>query len=172
MNEWRNTLYYPYQANEQGEIRNSITGKILKPFITPNGYSKIIIAIDGKQVTKLAHRIVWESFNGPIPKGMQINHINEIKTDNRLCNIELCTPKYNTNYGSRNAMVRAKLLNGPRSKPIAQYDKNGTLVKEWPSISEAVRNYGNAVCNNLYGRIPSAYGYIWKFKDKDCLLCL
>ena len=168
MNDWRNTLYYPYQANAQGEIRNSITGKILKPAINKKyGYKALSLIIDGKHVYKLVHRLVWEAFNGPIPEGLQINHINEIKTDNRLCNIELCTPKYNMNYGTRKARVRAKLLNGPCSKPIAQYDKNGTLVKEWPSISEAVRNYGTAVKDNLYGRrrAKSAYGFIWKFKD-------
>ena len=170
MNEWRNTLYYPYQANEQGEIRNSITGKILKPAVCKNGYHKVQLMIDGKPVTKLIHRIVWESFYGPIPKGMQINHINEIKTDNRLCNIELCTPKYNTNFGSRNTRVRAKLLNGPCSKPIVQFDKNGTFVKEWPSVSEAVRGYGRAIEANLIGRLQTAYGYIWKHKDKDCLI--
>lgn len=167
MNEWRNTLYYPYQANEQGEIRNSITGKILKPIITHNGYNRITLSINGKLVSKFVHRIVWESFYGPIPKGMQINHINEIKTDNRLCNIELCSPKYNTNFGSRNDRIGKKLLNGPCSKPILQFDKNGTLVKEWPSIREAVRNYGNVLCDNLYGRRKSAFGYIWKHKDKD-----
>lgn len=167
MNEWKNTLYYPYQVNEQGEIRNSITGRILKPIITHNGYNRITLSIDGKLVSKFVHRIVWESFYSPIPKGMQINHINEIKTDNRICNIELCSPKYNANYGSRTDRLRAKLLNGPCSKPVLQYDKNGTLVKEWPSVSEAVRNYGTTVGNNVCGRYHTAYGYIWKYKDKD-----
>lgn len=167
MNEWRNTLYYPYQANEQGEIRNSITGKILNPALNNNGYTRITIAIDGKRVTKSVHRIIWESFNGPIPEGMVINHINEIKTDNRLCNIELCSQKYNINFGSRNTRVREKLLNGYRSKHILQFDKNGTFVKEWPSISEAMRNYGFGVRDNLYGKRKTAYGYIWKYKDKD-----
>ena len=106
-------------------------------------------------------------FFGPIPEGMEINHINEIKTDNRLCNIELCTRKYNTNFGSRNDRIGKKLLNGPCSKPIVQYDKNGAFVKEWPSISEAVRNYGYAIAGNLTGRhgAKSAYGFIWKYKD-------
>ena len=169
MNEWRNTLYYPYQANEQGQIRNSISGRILKPSIK-RGYNMVNLAIDGKQVTKYVHRIVWESFYGPIPKGMQINHINEIKTDNRLCNIELCTPKYNVNYGTGKDRMRAKLLNGPCSKPVLQFDKNGTLVKEWPSVSEAIRNYGYCVRDNLYGKHHTAYGFIWKYKDKDCLI--
>ena len=61
MNEWKNTLYYPYQANEQGEIRNSITGRILKPIVS-NGYNRVNLTTDGKRVTKYVHRLVWESF--------------------------------------------------------------------------------------------------------------
>lgn len=35
----------------------------------------------------LAHRFLWERANGPIPEGMQINHINGIKTDNSAANL-------------------------------------------------------------------------------------
>ena len=165
MEVWKDTLYYPYQASEEGNIRNGITGKVLKPSVS-KGYNVLCLIIDGKPVNKLVHRIVWESFNGHIPEGMQINHINEIKTDNRLCNIELCTPKYNMNYGTRKRKVHEKLLNGPCSKHIIQCDKNGNFIKEWPSVSEAIRNYGYAVSDNLHGRNGSktAYGYIWKYK--------
>lgn len=39
----------------------------------------------------VAHRIIWEMHNGPIPEGMQIDHINHIRYDNRLCNLRLVT---------------------------------------------------------------------------------
>lgn len=42
------------------------------------------------------HRLVWIAFNGKIPKNKHINHKNGIKTDNRLCNLEICSPKENT----------------------------------------------------------------------------
>ena len=37
----------------------------------------------------LAHRIVWEKHNGPIPEGAEIDHINHIKHDNRIENLRL-----------------------------------------------------------------------------------
>lgn len=43
----------------------------------------------------LQHRIVWETFKGVIPDGYEIDHINTIKTDNRLENLRLVTPKEN-----------------------------------------------------------------------------
>lgn len=38
---------------------------------------------------RMDHDLVWESHHGSIPKGYQIHHINEIKTDNRIDNLEL-----------------------------------------------------------------------------------
>ena len=39
------------------------------------------------------HRFVYECFNGIIPDGKVIDHVNNIKDDNRLCNIQLITHK-------------------------------------------------------------------------------
>lgn len=57
-----------------------------------------------KGVNCLVHRLVWESFNGKIPDGLQVNHIDEIKDDNRLANLDLMTAKENINWGT--AIVR------------------------------------------------------------------
>ena len=39
----------------------------------------------------LVHRLVWETFNGEIPKGYEIDHINAVRDDNRLENLQLLT---------------------------------------------------------------------------------
>jgi hypothetical protein len=49
----------------------------------------------------LVHRLVWEYFNGPIPKGLTVNHINGIKTDNRLENLEVVTQAENNLHYQR-----------------------------------------------------------------------
>lgn len=55
--------------------------------INHNGYYRMT---DGKR--ELMHRFVWESINGKIPAGYDIHHLNEVKTDNRIENLE-CLPK-------------------------------------------------------------------------------
>lgn len=39
----------------------------------------------------LQHRIVWETFNGEIPDGYEVDHINAVRDDNRLCNLQMLT---------------------------------------------------------------------------------
>jgi hypothetical protein len=43
-------------------------------------------------------RLVWFAVNGPIPEGMQINHKNHIRDDDRIDNLELVTPTQNNVY--------------------------------------------------------------------------
>jgi hypothetical protein len=47
---------------------------------------------------KLAHRLIWEHVNGPIPKGMSIDHINGVRSDNRIVNLRLVTHQENIRY--------------------------------------------------------------------------
>lgn len=48
--------------------------------------------------TYLGHRFVWECFNGDIPEGMHINHIDHHKQNNAVINLELVTPERNVQY--------------------------------------------------------------------------
>ena len=52
---------------------------------------------DGKKV--LAHRLIWVWHNGPIPEGLQIDHINGVRNDNRIENLQLLTPRQNVAKG-------------------------------------------------------------------------
>ena len=105
-----------YQISNKGRLRGFADkhGKIHKEPVTyfnpqpqSNGYICFHLR-DGKGNNKYvkAHKIVAFMFI-PIPKELLdieeklvINHKNEIKHDNRIENLEWCTSKYNTNYGT------------------------------------------------------------------------
>jgi HNH endonuclease len=46
------------------------------------------------------HRLIWEAVHGPIPVGLQVNHRNGIKTDNRIENLELVTASENMRHAA------------------------------------------------------------------------
>jgi len=79
--------------NLKGELRE------LKPSKKKTGYLYTNIYW-GKKITERAslriHRVVYETFIGIIPEGFVVDHINNIKDDNRLENLQLLTPKDNT----------------------------------------------------------------------------
>ncbi len=87
-----NNICRPYYITNEGEIFNR-EGKIIKPNLTTLGYLQVAINEKNKSV----HRLVWEAFNGVIPEGYEIDHINGDRKDNRLCNLRLVTHKQNCN---------------------------------------------------------------------------
>ena len=72
-----------------------------------NGYPVVRLRYKGRTERKTVHTHVLESFIGPRPLGMQINHINGIRHDNRLENLEYCTPQENIQH-SYDALNRVK----------------------------------------------------------------
>lgn len=61
-----------------------------------NQKSYFIVRINGEN--KRWHRLVYEHFNGPIPKGLQVDHINNNRDDNRISNLQLLSNKENARY--------------------------------------------------------------------------
>lgn len=55
--------------------------------IRKDGYK--IVCADGRKY--LEHRVIWEEANGPIPEGLEVDHINGEVGDNRLENLRLVT---------------------------------------------------------------------------------
>lgn len=169
--------YEGYQVSNLGRVKSlerldaigrKRKEKILKPQMNSHGYYQVWLCKNSIQKFYIIHRLVWEAFNGSIPENMQVNHINEVKTDNRLENLNLMTAKENSNWGTRNERRVKNLINGKRSKPVLQFTLDDILVKEYPSTKQVERELGfnqghiSACCK---GKRKTAYGYKWKYKE-------
>ena len=165
MSKFRN--YEKYEVFSDGRIWSYSRKKFLKPGMNKFGYQVVwLVDNEGKRKMYLLHRVVYEAVTGSkIPKGYEINHRNEIKTDNRFFeNLELVTHKENINYGSRTEkFIKA------RSKQVGAF-KDGNLVMAFKSTAEARRqgfSQGNvsACCRNCFNREGNNVyrGFEWRY---------
>lgn len=99
-----------YEVSSLGRVKslqrldtrgNRIKECILKTKIEKLGYERVNLRKGNGYVRHSVHRLVAEAFV-PNPDNLpQVNHKNENKADNRMENLEWCTAKYNSCYGTR-----------------------------------------------------------------------
>jgi len=70
----------------------------VKTHVARDHYVRFSPCKDGNYAKVAVHRAMWEAFVGPIPKGMEINHKNLDRADNRLDNFELLTHRENIQH--------------------------------------------------------------------------
>lgn len=165
---WKDIVGYEgkYQVSNIGRVKSIVFKGVSKEtifslWINRFGYPMVSLRKDGIKKAYSVHRLVYEAFVGPIPDGMQVNHINEVKTDNRVSNLNLMTPKENVNWGTRNERI-CKLV----KKPVTQILKDGTEFFTFFSAIDAERELGVAhqtISKCCKGKEKSAGGFLWKY---------
>lgn len=93
-----------YAVTTKGRVWSYRKKKFLKQYLNNDGYYQLALYKDGRSETKRINRLVAEAFI-PNTKGncAEVNHIDEVKTNNRVENLEWVTHKENVNHGSRTA---------------------------------------------------------------------
>jgi len=143
-----------YKVSNFGKVKSLKYRKerILKPGTDGYGYLYVNLCKNGKVKKFKVHRLVAEAFI-PNPGNLpMVNHKNEIKTDNRVWNLEYCDNQYNVRYSS--------------AKKIGSF-KDGKLIKSFEAIQDVKTdgfNVGN-VCSALKGRYKSSGGFQWNYLE-------
>ena len=116
---YKHPIFDNYAANKNGDILSLKSEKILKMVNNNKGY--LIFKIYNKKLEKKyifysQHRFVYEVFKGPITKYFEIDHVNNVKSDNRIKNLQLLTHKQNIEKSLNKPIISISITTGEERK--------------------------------------------------------
>lgn len=167
MKIWKDIEGYEglYKVSNEGDVYSLRRKKCMSLINDKDGYKKInLVDRTGKMHTYQVHRLVAKAFISNPENYRCINHKDEIKHHNNVENLEWCTHRYNSNYGT----IKEKISKG-NSKAVVQLTKDDEIVMIWQSATECAKELGftqgeisrccHGARNNLYK------GFVWKFAE-------
>ncbi len=101
-----------FKNNNGGLVK--ISEKIMKPHLNTSGYYQAILSKNNKKYMPLLHRLMAEAFLDNPNNYPQINHINGIKTDNRLENLEWCSASENQKHAYKTGLSETRFNENAR----------------------------------------------------------
>lgn len=172
MEFWRTAIYNgevfdSYEVSNLGRIRSlkyrGVKGRVqvLKCAKDKDGYLHLSLRKNSKVKNCFVHRLVACTFieNNDETK-TQVNHINELKEDCRVENLEWCSPKENSNHGTRSKRVAKK-----QAKKIIGKSLTENKVVVFCSMNQAER-FGfkqSEISKCCRGKNKSHHGYVWSY---------
>lgn len=148
--------YENYYVSKSGKVFSR--NKELRQY-SNKGYSLVYLYKDTKRKKYFVHRLVATAFI-PNPENYPfVNHKDENPKNNNVMNLEWCTAKYNTNYGS----CIEKRANNCK-KRILQIDDSGNVVSSFNGIIDAAKAIGldaSSISKAALGKRKKAGGYRW-----------
>ena len=154
-----------YAITEDGRVYSYRTSKYLKPGMA-NGYYQVCLCKDGSKTTHKIHRLVAENLI-PNPEGKrEVNHINAIRTDNRVENLEWTTTAENNQ--KKDMVAKMKSAN---AAAVAKYKRIycielNTVYESLKEAGKQLKLNASALSNCLTGRSKTCGGYHWRYADE------
>lgn len=182
--EWRKLINYPgYSVSSLGRVRSDphkvwngkgwhvSKEKMLKPNTLAKGYYQVDLKVEKKRHPRQVHRLVAEAFI-PNPNNYpQVNHINGIKNDNRVENLEWCTNSMNQIHAYRTGLQKPHNAWGKKRVPkmVGMLSDEGRVILYFQSARQVAKFFDEEKnISNLYyhlngGKSKSFHGCKFKY---------
>lgn len=135
---WKDIEEYKglYQISNYGRIKGVKRNILKKTQLNQDGYLRVTLCKDGIQKIYSVHRLVAQAFIDNWNYTLQVDHINNCRTDNRVENLRMSTPSENIYNPNSNI-----------TKGVRIYFNDGT-IKEFAS-SKKTAEYLNCSANTI-----------------------
>lgn len=144
-----------YFIYEDGRVWNREKHFFVKPKKSPQGYIMLQLKKEGKFKTCMVHRLILNGFVYNQNNKPFVNHINGVKDDNSLNNLEWCTHQENMTHGAK-----LGLFQKGRKKPQEEIDickKN--LLLSYEKIKKPVIDTNTGIIYSSIKNAADAFGY-------------
>ena len=159
-----------YSVERIGANGRKLGGITLKPRPHRDGYLQVGLHKNCKMKNKWVHRLVAEAFIPNPENHPEVNHRDEVKTNNELSNLEWCGRSYNTSYGTRNERIsqkqskKVRAVNIESGKVITFSSAREAREKGYPNASPACRGIYKNGSGNLIGDGHTYKGHKWSYE--------
>ena len=137
-------IYNLYAGSKDGYIINIVKQIPNKGNKSNKGYLKVSVREHGQSGSKsyYSHRFIYECFNGVILEGKVIDHINNNKEDNRLCNLQLVTHQKNCKKSAKDRDYTFVVNNCKNRRCVKATNKNTNEVTYYNSMYAVQQHLG------------------------------
>ena len=112
---------YDRFVDENGNVFRKTKNGLVLCTQSKNHCGYLTVRVDNKRLRKFVHRVVWEAFNGEVPEGFELDHINADRADNRLDNLRLVTHSENMKNPHTVEVIRKQKLNTEFGKKFIEH---------------------------------------------------
>jgi hypothetical protein len=133
--------YTRYEVSNQGRVRNAHTGLVLRLRKCRSGYFDVLLNYKGQEKRFYVHSLVATAFVEGWREGLEVNHKNGVKTDNRAENLEWVTSSENHQHARDVLLLEVK--------PVALLDERGHLQWLFHSAKACIRAMGGNVNDHI-----------------------
>ena len=159
---YKHPVFSNYAASKNGNVLSLRSKKIISMAKNGSGYLYFNIYDEKLEKRKnyTQHRFVYEVFRGPIPRCFEVDHINEIKSDNRIKNLQLLSHKHNIEKSKNRPIISINIETGKERR----YNSIKTAAIELDisagNISKVCRKKGKSLSSRKNGK-----KYTFKYLD-------